>query len=364
MPAYYYSSVAGTYTLTGAVNSTANTVVLNSVAGLPASTPYKVVLNPGESNEEIVKVTAVAGMSLTVVRGWNGTTAVDHAGGATVRHMMTAEDLTLSRTHEDATAAHGATGAVVGTTSAQVLTNKDLSSGTNVFPSTFATKTGVEDLTNKTLVTLNTATPAAIIKSVNGIATDIAQVQDYNGTILVKFANNAFSVGNGLFALYDYAAGVFGASTFTTASSASVRALVVKGAPSQTANLQEWRKSDNTVLGSVDKDGNLTAGSGTFSGAVTGNNIPVVKSSKAGKRFDWQTFTGTTNSTGLVTFNHNLGYIPTTILCTANATSNSNPKGFEPFNVTSTSITARFYTNETGSSYANSSVTANFFFGE
>ena len=106
MAAYFYSSVAGTYTLTTTVSPSATALVLDSVAGLPSSVPYKVVLNPGEYNEEIVKVTAIAGMSLTVVRGWNGTAAVDHAAGATVRHMVTAEDLTLSRTHEDATVAH------------------------------------------------------------------------------------------------------------------------------------------------------------------------------------------------------------------------------------------------------------------
>ena len=138
MPAFYYSSVAGAYTLTGAINSSATSIALNSVSGLPASTPYKVVINPGESSEEIVKVTGVAGLTLTVVRGWDGTIAVSHAGGASVRHMVTAEDLQLSRTHEDATAAHGATGAVVGTTNTQSLSNKDLTAGTNVFPSSFA----------------------------------------------------------------------------------------------------------------------------------------------------------------------------------------------------------------------------------
>lgn len=149
MPAYYYSSVAGAYTLTGGINASATSLALDSVAGLPASTPYKVVVNPGETNEEIVKVTGVAGLSLTIVRGWDGTVAIDHAAGATVRHMVTAEDLTLSRTHEDSTAAHGATGAVVGTTNAQTLTNKDLSSPTNLLPTNLATLTGTQAFTNK-----------------------------------------------------------------------------------------------------------------------------------------------------------------------------------------------------------------------
>lgn len=169
MPAFYYSSVAGSYTLVGGITSSATSITLDSVSGLPASTPYKVVLNPGESNEEIVKVTGVAGMSLTVVRGWNGTVAVAHSAGASVRHMLTAEDLTLSRTHEDATVAHGATGAVVGTTNTQPLTNKDLSSGTNTFPTSLLTTSGAQTVSNKNLTSGTNTFPA------NFATTDTAQ---------------------------------------------------------------------------------------------------------------------------------------------------------------------------------------------
>ena len=34
---------------------------------------------------------------------------------------------------------------------------------------------------------------------------------------------------------------------------------VIKGAASQTANLQEWQNSGGTVIAKVDKDGNITA---------------------------------------------------------------------------------------------------------
>lgn len=49
---------------------------------------------------------------------------------------------------------------------------------------------------------------------------------------------------------------------------ASTVGLTVKGAASQTANLQEWQNSSGTVIAKIDKDGNLTAnnvrGSGAF----------------------------------------------------------------------------------------------------
>lgn len=41
-------------------------------------------------------------------------------------------------------------------------------------------------------------------------------------------------------------------------SSSTVKSLVLKGAASQTANLQEWQNSSGTVLASVDANGGLT----------------------------------------------------------------------------------------------------------
>src|SRR5574340_128550 len=161
--AYYYSSTAGSYTVTTALTSTATSIPLNSVTGLPGALPYKVVLEPGTASEEIVKVTGIAGLSLTVTRGWDGTSAVAHASGAAARHMLTAEDLTLSRTHEAATAAHGTVGNVVGTSDTQALTNKDLSGAGNVFPASLATLTGAQALTNKDLTGAGNTFPTTLL---------------------------------------------------------------------------------------------------------------------------------------------------------------------------------------------------------
>ena len=137
--AYYYSSTAGDYTLTTTITAQSGVIQLDGVVGLPGGVPFKMILEPGMPSEEIVRVTAVAGTTLTVVRGWDGSTASAHAGGAKVRHMLTAEDLTLSRSHESSASAHGVIGTVVGTSDIQVLTNKDLTSGSNKFPTSLAT---------------------------------------------------------------------------------------------------------------------------------------------------------------------------------------------------------------------------------
>jgi hypothetical protein len=96
-------------------------------ADVSASNDFIVVIDPETSNEEIVKVTAVSGNTLTVTRGYDGSTAKTHTSGAKVRHMAIGEDLRLAAAHRAASAAvHGLSGTVVGTTDTQTLTNKTL----------------------------------------------------------------------------------------------------------------------------------------------------------------------------------------------------------------------------------------------
>ena len=130
----YYSSTAVEMALTGAVNEVALTFVVDTTLGLPAQTPFTLVVDVGLSTEEIVTVTGVSGMNLTVTRGEDNSTAIAHTAGAIVRHMMTARDLREPAVHVDATAnVHGigATASVVGTDTAQTLTNKTVNFADN-----------------------------------------------------------------------------------------------------------------------------------------------------------------------------------------------------------------------------------------
>ena len=59
---------------------------------------FTVALDVDTNNEEIVFITAVSGDTFTIVRGRAGTSAIAHTGGATVKHVLTSDDLTFYTT--------------------------------------------------------------------------------------------------------------------------------------------------------------------------------------------------------------------------------------------------------------------------
>jgi microcystin-dependent protein len=126
-----YSSIATEKQLASNVSSVATQITLDNATNLP-NPPFILVLNPDTNIEEIVLVnadqTGVSSPTFIVTRAQDGTTAQTHTAGQVVRHMIVGSDLQAVSTHTDATAAHGATGAVVGTTNTQTLTNKTLTS--------------------------------------------------------------------------------------------------------------------------------------------------------------------------------------------------------------------------------------------
>jgi hypothetical protein len=173
-----YSSKAQQTTLTSPITSTATTMtVVNGAAVMGGKTltgtqTYTVVIDPDTALEEIVDVTLYAsGNTLTIARGIDSAspgTGSAHSAGAIVRHMAIGRDYQEANDHIEATTGHGATGAVVGTTNTQVLTNKDLTSATNTLSTSVVTLTGTQTLTNKTLTSPTITGTGAIAGTFTG----------------------------------------------------------------------------------------------------------------------------------------------------------------------------------------------------
>lgn len=129
--AYFYSNIAVPTTLSGNINNSVTSCTVAATTGWPTSYPFIIAIDFGAATEELVQVTNNAAGTLTIVRGFGGTSAVSHSIGAVVRHVHNAQDDTDFRTHEAATSSvHGVTGALVGATQTQTLTNKTLTSPT------------------------------------------------------------------------------------------------------------------------------------------------------------------------------------------------------------------------------------------
>ncbi len=130
-----YSSRSQQTTLTAPLTSNATTMSVVSGSALmggktlTGTETYTVVIDPDTALEEIVDVTVYSsGNTITITRNIDGSTGQAHSAGAVVRHMAIGRDYQEANNHIEATTGHGATGAVVGTTNTQTLTNKTLTS--------------------------------------------------------------------------------------------------------------------------------------------------------------------------------------------------------------------------------------------
>ncbi|MBU6346929.1 MAG: hypothetical protein KGR70_16950 [Cyanobacteria bacterium REEB494] len=97
-----FSSISVQTTLASTINSSVTsmtvatgtaTTLLGGVT-LTANTQFTVALDPDTASEEIVFITAgPSGDTFTISRGQAGTAATTHSSGATVKHVLTSDDL-------------------------------------------------------------------------------------------------------------------------------------------------------------------------------------------------------------------------------------------------------------------------------
>ena len=99
-----FSSISIQTTLDALISNSATTItvatgtgsaLLGGVTLAPGNVDqFTVAIDPDTQSEEIVFITAnPSADSFTVVRGGAGTSAIQHSAGATVKHVLTSDDL-------------------------------------------------------------------------------------------------------------------------------------------------------------------------------------------------------------------------------------------------------------------------------
>jgi hypothetical protein len=157
-----FSSISVQTTLASTINGTATsmtvatgtaTTLLGGVT-LVANSQFTIAIDPDTQNEEIVFITAgPSGDTFTISRGEAGTSNVSHSTGATVKHVLTSDDLTAFATGISPVPNLGFSGGTSGITTVQATAI----AGTNtltlpaVSNDTLVGKATTDTLTNKTL---------------------------------------------------------------------------------------------------------------------------------------------------------------------------------------------------------------------
>ena len=171
-----YSSISVETTLASSINTTATTItvatgtataLMGGITLAPANADiFTIALDVDTVNEEIVYVTQVSGDTLTISRGRAGTgtpavSGVAHTAGASVKHVLTSDDLVFFRNNASPVASFAFSGSTSGTTTVQATAI----AGTNTLTlpattsDTLVGKATTDTLTNKTLTSPTITTP-------------------------------------------------------------------------------------------------------------------------------------------------------------------------------------------------------------
>ena len=156
-----YSSISVETTLESGISNVATSMTVAAGTGttllggvtITTGDQFTVALDPDTANEEIVFITVAATDTFTISRGEAGTSNIAHSSGATVKHVLTSDDLTAFAAGISPVASLAFSGSTSGTSTLQATAV----AGTNTLslpPTTNDTLAGIaatQTLTNKTL---------------------------------------------------------------------------------------------------------------------------------------------------------------------------------------------------------------------
>jgi len=154
-----FSSISVETTLTSGISNSQTTLTVATGTGsallggvtLAAGNvdQFTLAIDPDTTNEEIVFATAAASDTFTIVRGRAGSSAISHSGGATVRHVLTSDDLTFFNTG-------------VATADAAIPKSTVTTKGDVIAATASATVTRVAVGANDTVLTADSATASGV----------------------------------------------------------------------------------------------------------------------------------------------------------------------------------------------------------
>jgi hypothetical protein len=87
------SSVTSMTVASGTGSALLGGVTLDPAVGGIYPDQFTVAIDPDTTSEEIVFIVASASDTFTIVRGQAGTSQISHSAGATVKHVLTSDDL-------------------------------------------------------------------------------------------------------------------------------------------------------------------------------------------------------------------------------------------------------------------------------
>ena len=96
-----YSSISVETTLASGISNSATSMTVASGtgnaliqgAGFTNGDQFTVAIDPDTANEEIVFITVQSSDTFTITRGRAGSSAIAHSAGASVKHVLTSDDL-------------------------------------------------------------------------------------------------------------------------------------------------------------------------------------------------------------------------------------------------------------------------------